>query len=82
MIRVFIVLAAALVIIGITAAGIALNNAGQIQREQEESLHLMGRAKHWLVVKGKGCKHCCITCKYYNECSEDIRGGSSEKLQD
>lgn len=77
-----VVIAVALVVIAVAAAGVALNNAGQTQRAQDEGIQLGARARYWLTVKNKSCKSCCITCKYYNECSEDIRGGSSEKLQD
>lgn len=27
---------------------------------------------HWLFVRDKGCKHCCLFCKHYFECEMEM----------
>lgn len=31
------------------------------------------RLRFWLFQRGKGCKHCCLICGYYDLCSYDFR---------
>ena len=31
---------------------------------------LRSRLRHWLK-RGKGCRHCCLWCKYYEQCSSE-----------
>jgi hypothetical protein len=33
---------------------------------------MINRLIYWLCVRGKKCKHFCICCKYYKECSTSL----------
>lgn len=33
---------------------------------------MIGRLKNWLFQKGKGCRRCCLRCKYYDQCRAEI----------
>lgn len=33
--------------------------------------NLYARVRLW-VQRNKGCRHCCLLCKYFNECQKDF----------
>lgn len=34
---------------------------------------MIQKFKYWLFQRGKGCKHCCLWCEYYDLCSNEVK---------
>lgn len=43
---------------------------------------MIARIKHWIFTKGKSCKHCCIWCRFYEQCSYDTADHKSAITKD
>lgn len=37
---------------------------------------MIEKIKYWLFQKGKGCKRCCLRCRYYGICRWDVLGNA------
>lgn len=46
------------------------NNGSRKDRKHDRKI------KYWLFQKGKGCKRCCLRCRYYGICRWDVLGNA------
>lgn len=42
---------------------------------------MIERLKYWLFQKGKGCRHCCLRCEYYDICRWDVVTGKTAQQE-
>lgn len=42
---------------------------------------MIQKLKYWLFQRGKGCKHCCLWCEYYDLCSNEVMSSQKQKAR-